>query len=329
MFVISRRALILVAAIGLGAQAATPSARADGTLKVAVGQRGSWDTSVSELGQKAGIFKKHGLDLDLLFTQGAGETQQATISGSVDIGIGGGVMGVLGAFEKGAPIRVIGTEINSAGDYWYVPTASPIKTIKDANGATMAFSTNGSSTQAIVLAIIKEHGLTNAKPVATGGPPATFTQVMSGQIDVGWATPPFGIQALEEGKIRILARGNDIKEIREQTNRLLITNASLLERRKGDLLCYMTAYRETVGYMYSNPMALKYYAEIASVPESLARRVRDEFFTKDMLMPDKVIGLDIIMPAAVSLKYLAAPIPDDKLKTLFQVPYQIPNAGCH
>lgn len=320
MFVVSRRVLLgLMAASCLTALASVP-ARADDTLKVAVGQRGSWDTSVSELGQKAGIFKKHGLDLDLLFTQGAGETQQATISGSVDIGIGGGVMGVLGAFEKGAPIRVIGTEINSAGDYWYVPTASPIKTIKDANGATMAYSTNGSSTQAIVLAIIKEHGLANAKPVATGGPPATFTQVMSGQIDVGWATPPFGIQALEEGKIRILTRGNDIKEIREQTNRLLISSAGVLERRKAAIERYMDAYRETVAYMYSDPMALKYYSEIASVPESLAKRVRDEFFTKDMLMPDKIIGMDIIMPAAVNLKYLSAPIPDDKLKMLFQIP---------
>jgi NitT/TauT family transport system substrate-binding protein len=296
------------------------AARADDTLKVAVGQRGSWDTAVSELGQKAGIFKKHGLDLDLLFTQGAGETQQATISGSVDIGIGGGVMGVLGAFEKGAPIRVIGTEINSAGDYWYVPAASPIKTIRDANGATMAFSTVGSSTQAIVLAIIKEYGLTAAKPVATGGPPPTFTQVMSGQVDVGWATPPFGIQALEEGKIRIIARGNDIPEIRNQTNRLLISSASVLERRKAAIERYMDAYRETVAYMYSDPMALKYYAAIASVPESLAKRVRDDFFTKEMLMPDKVIGMDMIMPAAVALKYLAAPIPDDKLKTLIQIP---------
>jgi NitT/TauT family transport system substrate-binding protein len=309
------------AAVGLGVlAAATVAARADDTLKIAVGQRGSWDTSVSELGQKAGIFKKHDLTLDLLFTQGAGETQQATISGSVDVGIGGGVMGVLGAFEKGAPIRVIGTEINSAGDYWYVPANSRIKTIKDANGATMAYSTVGSSTQAIVLAIIKEYGLTAAKPVATGGPPPTFTQVMSGQIDVGWATPPFGIQALEEGKIRIIARGNDIPEIRNQTNRLLITSAPVLERRKDVLSRYMDAYRETVAYMYSNPMALKYYAEIASVPESLAKRVRDEFFTKEMLMPDKVIGMDIIMPAAVTLKYIAAPIPDDKLKALFQIP---------
>src|SRR5580693_6832058 len=124
------------AAVGLCVLAiSTLAARAEGTLKIAVGQRGSWDTSVSELGQKAGIFKRYGLDLDLLFTQGAGETQQATISGSVDVGIGGGVMGVLGAFEKGAPIRVIGTEINSAGDYWYVPAASPIKSIRDANGA--------------------------------------------------------------------------------------------------------------------------------------------------------------------------------------------------
>jgi NitT/TauT family transport system substrate-binding protein len=311
----------LAAAAGFGILAAsTLAASADDTLKIAVGQRGSWDTSVSELGQKAGIFKKHGLDLDLLFTQGAGETQQATISGSVDIGIGGGVMGVLGAFEKGAPIRVIGTEVNSAGDYWYVAATSAIKTIKDANGATMAYSTNGSSTHAIVLAIIKEYGLGAAKPVATGGPPPTFTQVMSGQIDVGWATPPFGIQALDEGKIRIIARGNDIPEIRNQTNRLLITSASVLERRKGAIDRYMDAYRETVEYMYANPMALKYYAEIASIPESLAKRVRDDFFTKDMLMPDKVIGMDLIMPAAVTLKYLAAPIADDKLKALFQIP---------
>jgi NitT/TauT family transport system substrate-binding protein len=313
--------LRIATAVGLGFLAvSTITALADDTLKIAVGQRGSWDTSVSELGQKAGIFKQHGLELDLLFTQGAGETQQATISGSVDVGIGGGVMGVLGAFEKGAPIRVIGTEVNSAGDYWYVAATSPIKTIRDANGATMAYSTNGSSTHAIVLAIIKEYGLTAAKPVATGGPPPTFTQVMSGQIDVGWATPPFGIQALEEGKIRIIARGNDIPEIRNQTNRLLITSASVLERRKAAIDRYMDAYRETVAYMYSNPMALKYYAEIASVPESLAKRVRDEFFTKEMLMPDRVIGMDLIMPAAVTLKYLAAPIADDKLKMLFQVP---------
>ena len=69
-------------------------ALAQDKLKLAVGQRGNWDTSVSEVGQRAGIFKKHGLELEIVYTQGAGETQQAAISGSVDIGVAAGIMGV-------------------------------------------------------------------------------------------------------------------------------------------------------------------------------------------------------------------------------------------
>ena len=48
----------------------TPAAAED-MLEIAIPQRGTWDTSISEIGQKAGIFKKHALNLDLLFT-GAG-----------------------------------------------------------------------------------------------------------------------------------------------------------------------------------------------------------------------------------------------------------------
>src|SRR5947199_9367183 len=131
------------------------SASAEDTLKLAVGQRGNWDTSVSEIGQRAGIFKKQGLALELVYTQGAGETQQAVISGSVDLGIAAGVMGVLGAFSKGAPVRVIAAETTGAGDlYWYVRADSPIKTLKDTDGKTLAYSTNGSSTHGIVTAFI-------------------------------------------------------------------------------------------------------------------------------------------------------------------------------
>src|SRR5256714_1827340 len=123
------------------------SASAEDTLKLAVGQRGNWDTSVAEIGQRAGIFKKHGLTLELLYTQGSGETQQAVISGSVEIGVAGGIMGVLSAYSKGAPVRIIGAETTGAADlFWYVPASSPIKSLKDTEGKTIAYSTNGSST---------------------------------------------------------------------------------------------------------------------------------------------------------------------------------------
>src|SRR5712664_605182 len=133
-------------------------ASAEDTVKLAVGQRGNWDTSVSEIGQRAGIFKKHGLTLELLYTQGAGETQQAVISGSVEIGVGVGIMGVLSAYSKGAPVRVIGAEATGAGDlFWYVKADSVIKTLKDADDKIIAYSTNGSSTHGVVKAFIDQY----------------------------------------------------------------------------------------------------------------------------------------------------------------------------
>src|SRR5215203_5757450 len=83
-------------------------ASAQDTLKIAIGQRGGWEQCVSELGQNAGIFRQHGLVLDLLYTQGSAETLQSVISGSVDIGIGLGTHALIGAFAKGAPVRAIG-----------------------------------------------------------------------------------------------------------------------------------------------------------------------------------------------------------------------------
>ncbi|HEY0300381.1 MAG TPA: ABC transporter substrate-binding protein, partial [Rhizomicrobium sp.] len=130
--------------VTLSLLAGASTALADDTIKLAVGQRGNWDTSMSEVGQLAGIFKKHGLVLEIVYTQGAGETQQAVISGSVDIGIAAGVMGVLSAYAKGAPVRVIGAETTGAGDlYWYVKADSPIKTLKDTDDKIIAYSTNG------------------------------------------------------------------------------------------------------------------------------------------------------------------------------------------
>ena len=160
-------------ALGLGALVALgATAQAQDKLKVAVGQRGVYENSVSELGQDKGFFKKHGLILDVLYTQGSGETQQAVISGSVDIGIGVGTHSVMGAFSKGAPIRAIGSTITGAYEFWYVRADSPIKTFKDAADKTVAYSTNGSSTMMMVAAMQKQFD-TKVKPTATGSPTAS------------------------------------------------------------------------------------------------------------------------------------------------------------
>jgi len=293
---------------------------AQDTLKLAIGQRGNWDTSVSEVGTRLGIFKKHGLVLEMVYTQGAGETQQAVISGSVDIGVAAGVMGVMSAFSKGAPVRVIGAETTGAQDlFWYVPANSPVKSLKDTDGKTIAYSTNGSSTNGIVTAFVKQFDL-KAKPVATGGPSSTLTQVMSGQVDVGWSAPPFGLDQLDDNKIRIIASGNDATVFKGQTVRLLIANAQFLQSKKAVVDRFMKAYRETVDAMYADPNALKLYADFVGITEAKAKRTRDDFFPKASIDPDKVVGLDSIVQDAVTLKFTAAPLTKEQLAELMQIP---------
>lgn len=311
---------LLAAGFAVLAASSAGLAQAQDRLKLAVGQRGNWDTSVSEIGSRLGIFKKHNLELELLYTQGGGETQQAVLSNSVDIGVAGGIMGALSAYSKGAPIRILAAETTGGQDlFWYVKADSPIRTLKDFDGRTVAYSTNGSSTHGVVNAFAKENDI-KPRLTATGGPAATLTQVMSGQIDVGWSAPPFGLELLNKGEIRVIATGNDTKAFRTQTVRLLITNTSVLQNKKPQIDRYMDAYRETVDAMYSSEEALKVYADFVGVPLEIARRTRDDFFPKEALNPDRVVGLDTIVQDAVTLKYTSQPLTRAQLDELIQIP---------
>src|SRR5262245_15723539 len=244
-------------------------AQADDTLKVAIGQINNWDNQVPQLGQRAGIFRKHGIVLETVSTQGAGETIQAVISG-VDIGIGVGTVGAMRAFSKGAPVRVIGAAFTGVGDiYWYVRGDSPIRKIQDAtNKNTIAYSTNGAASDYIVRAFVNDLGV-KAKPVPTGMAAPTLIEVLAGHIDIGWASPPIGLEELQEGQIRMFARGSDVPTMREQTTRVQIVNANTLEKRKDVIVRFMRAYREALEWLYSDPRALKYYSEAIGKPESL------------------------------------------------------------
>src|SRR5260370_42479120 len=126
-------------------------ASADDPFRIAVGQRGLWDTSVVELGQRGGFFRKHGITLDILYTQGGGETQQAVISGGVELGVSAGSLGVFGAFAKGAPLRVIGAEMTGGGRLcWYVRPESSMPTLAGTTGPTVPHSTHSASTPPIL-----------------------------------------------------------------------------------------------------------------------------------------------------------------------------------
>ncbi len=295
----------------------TPAAAED-TLKVAVPQRGAWDTSISEIGQKAGIFKKHGLNLDLLFTGAGAEVVGAIIGGSVDLSVASGISTVIGGYGKGAPLRIFSSEMAGQPEiYWFVPASSPIKTLADMNGKTIGYSATGSSSHAALLALLAQEKV-SATPTALGGVTLSMTAGMSGQVDAAWAAMPYGLKDLEDGKIRIIARAADIKVLQGRTVRVNFTSAGTLAAKKDQIERYMAAYKETIDYMYASPEALAMYAEIAGVPLSIAQKI-PTLVTKDATNPDQIFGMDSIMAEAVATKFLPAPLTKEQIAELVQM----------
>ena len=278
------------------------------TLKVASAQKGFWDTSFVELGQQKGFFKDQGIQLDIVWTDGGADAQQALITGSFDVSVATGILGVISAYAKGAPIVVLSSEMTGAPDlYWYVRADSPIKSLKDLQGKTFAYSRPGSSSNLVAAALVKKSG-TNAKLVSAGGPPATLTQVMSGQIDVGWSAAPVGLDLVKEGKIRVIATGNDDPVASSQTVRVNATNATVLKERRDVLRRFLVAYQKTLDWAYSSPEVLQAYGSFAKIKPEAVEETRSHYIRKANVALNRMEGLSETVKDAVDTKRLAQPL---------------------
>jgi NitT/TauT family transport system substrate-binding protein len=281
-------------------------------IRVAVGSGGNLEAFVVEIGAKGGIFQKNGINPSVFYTSGGGETLQALISQSAQVGVAIGATGAFGAFAKGAPLRLIGSSVVGSPNYWYVPANSPIKTMKDIGGRKLAYSTAGSGTYAVAQ-LVRRSGV-DAQLVATGNTPGTFTQVMTGQVDVGFAYPEFKQEALASGEIRILFRDNDFEHIRNQSLRIIAVHASMpadfSER-------FMRAYAQSVDWILSgDAKPMEHYAELLKTDVASAVKLRDQFWNRQILAVEKVRGTDLIMQDAIDGKFLTKALTKEELDQL-------------
>ena len=289
------------------------------SLKIAIPQKGNWETSITEMGMQAGLFKKEGLDLEIVYTEGGPQTVQAVISGSVDVGMQNGLLGIIGAYAKGAPVRVISAGMTGSPDlYFYATTASGIKSLKDADGKTIGFSGPGSSTDLVVRSALQQENV-KAKPTRTGGIPGTFTAVMSGQVDIGWAVPPFGLQDIKDGKIAIVFRGRDVKALANETVRVNIVGAETLAAKHDALVKFSKAYAASVDYVYEHDDSLKWYAETNHISLEQARQTRDDFYPHANVQFAEIKGLDLAIQQAEEFKFIAKQMKPEDLKGMIDI----------
>src|SRR4029453_4572971 len=166
------RRLLVLAALAAATASTQSFAQTSDKLKVAISQRGFWDSSFLEFAQKEGFLKEANLDVEFFYTEGGGQTLQVVTSGSVDVAMSNGLLGTVGAFSKGAPIPAMSAKMTGAHElFWYVKADSKIRSLKDATDSnTIAFSAPGSSSNLILLSLLKQTG-SKGKPTGNRGVP--------------------------------------------------------------------------------------------------------------------------------------------------------------
>jgi NitT/TauT family transport system substrate-binding protein len=260
--------------------------------------------------KEQGFFKQQGLDVSVIFGDGGAATLQALITGNQDVAVGVGVLAVIGAYAKGAPVKIIGNTFKGADNViWYVPKDSPIKSFKDLDGKQMAFSRPGSTTHLAAQYIIRALGI-KPKLVSTGGMSASRTQVMSGQVDTGWTAAPTNLNLIREGKARIIGTGKEAGDLSQMTIRVVAANTEWLAKNRATAKKFIAGLQKGREYNYTDA-GVAAYAKRWNIEPQDAKRA-PEFAPPETTEINEIFGFEKLIKLAYELKYIKEPLSMDK-----------------
>lgn len=290
-------------------------------VKVSTTFLGLWDTSQPTYCKERGEFAKAGLDVEVTSTRGGSENVQAVVAGGHDIGYSPGTNAVLAAYLQGSKIKIVGSQFMGQNDtFFYVPADSPIKSIEDLKGKSVAFPRPGGASEGLLLSLKNERKL-DFKPVATGGMDATFTMTMTKQVDVGYSIPPSGLDQVQSGKIRVLFSGDDVKSQRNLTGRVNIASADFIAKRRPVAVKFFEVLDQCINWAYANTAeSAKWYAALNKVTPEIAQRGL-AFYKRETLAFGPIRGMDEVMKGAVDGKFIEKPLSADQLKDLVDIVY--------
>jgi NitT/TauT family transport system substrate-binding protein len=229
-----------------------------GFPSLATGFAPSWVTA------DKGIWKKHGLDVELIYLRGGSRTVSALIGGSVDF-ILGSDLGVTTAIVQGATLTRVGVTTNTIG--YSMVTQPTIKTVRDLRGKVIGITPGRDAAYARVVKLLREYGMDANKDVTflsvgDGGPAARVAALSSGVIHATMFTPPSDMIS-EKAGMRILARV-DVANVGGGLN----TTPSFLQRNRPLALRFLRGYMEGIQYMKSHKEeSLKIFSKYVRNPD--------------------------------------------------------------
>jgi NitT/TauT family transport system substrate-binding protein len=276
--------------------------------------------------QEKGFYRENNIDVDAVFTRGGGENVQAVVSGDAQIGLGTGTLAVISAFVKKAPIKIAAAEITGLDAIWYVQSSAPIKRLEDLAGKKIAYSRPGSSTHMGALAIadqVKSKGLKPPEVVSLGGIPEVYTAVRTGQADAGWSVPPFQLDLVDKGDLRVVIKGDDLASLKEITPRVHFVNNAFAAKNPEAVRGFFRAQQRALDYMFENKAdTAKIWIRRAEMkyPESAVLKTWD-FYSRAAMALKPIRGIQATIEDGIRNKFLTQPLTQTELDALIDLSF--------
>jgi len=270
-----------------------------------------------------GFFKKKNIEIDVIWGTGGAATLQAIITGGRDVGVGVGVLSVIGAYSKGAPLVILGNTFKGVSNVlWYVKADSPIKSAKDLDGKVLVYSASGATSHLATQYILKTTGM-KAKLVAVGGMATSRTMVMSGQVDTGWIAAPSGYELIRKGEARVVLSGADTGELNTMTARVAVANRNWVEKNPDLAKRFMEALWEGRNFNYQGgEKAIQRYASYWKMPIEDARMATK--FVPPEATGMKVANVEGLLKLAQDFKFVQKPMTKEQVAKMINYVYMPP-----
>lgn len=303
-------------------------AQSGDTIRVVLPHRVLFDISLPfYVAQDKGYYERLGIKVIPIFARGGGDQVQIMVAADADIAIGVGFLATLSALEKGAPLTIVSAEAKGLGDvFWYVKGDSAIKKIDDLAGKKVGFSNPGASSHMGTLALtewLKSKGLKPPELLPGGSPPEQFTAVMTAQFDAGWSAPPFFLEEVKKGSIRVLFRGDELPGLSDITIRVNLARSDFLNRRPDAMKSFLIATKNALDFIFAQPdEAVKIWIKNAKLKES-PDVVKEawKFYSPKTLALSPIVGIDQSLGDAVKFKFVKKPFSREDLNRAIDLSY--------
>jgi NitT/TauT family transport system substrate-binding protein len=253
--------------------------------KFKVGYLRVMDDAQAILADKAGLYARRGVNVELVEFQSGTDLIKAIVGGQLQSGVLGFTNAIAWA-SRGADLKVVGGAQNGY-HAMIVRQDAGIETIADLKGRTIASQKEGSTADTVLKGVVfKQAGLAPSDVNIMGVSPQVAVQSLVGKrVDAAFLFEP------QASLVKAIAPVKEIYEIGEVWPfpcMVVITSAEVLKSRKDELWKTLDAQKDAIDMLQQRPGEAAKYIAAEFIAEPVVRTLDGRELPREAIITDAI-----------------------------------------